>query len=132
KVEKKAKIKKHSDKTKDMPLNGLIVFCTFYKDHLNNKNIQKSKNDAFDYCYKDTSVLTRLRFELKKTVNNSNLKRKFDVILYPNSVFIMSLSTNRLYTHEIVPSTLPIDMIPTRMGYVVRCSKMDAIYGTDG
>lgn len=48
--------------------------------------------------------------------------------LYPNSVFIIPLSTNRLYTHEIVPSVLPVDMIPTRLGYVMRCSNRKAIY----
>lgn len=28
---KKAKISRHSDKTKDMPDNGLLAFCTFYQ-----------------------------------------------------------------------------------------------------
>jgi len=125
--EKKAKIKKHSDKTKDMPRNGLMAFCTFYKtDELN--NISKSKTDAFDYCYHDTSVLTTLRFELKKMVTNEKLKKKFDVVLYPNSVFIMSLDMNRLYTHAIAPSSLPVDKLPTRLGYIVRCSKTDAVF----
>jgi len=126
--EKKAKIKKHSDKTKDMPRNGLMAFCTFYKDYSNDKNIQKSKTDPFDYCYKDVSVLTTLRFELKNTVNDPNLKRKFDVTLYPNSVFIMSLDANRLYTHEIVPSKMSVYRLPTRLGYVIRCSKTDAVH----
>lgn len=40
----------------------------------------------------------------------------------------MSLSSNRLYTHQIVPSVLPIDKIPTRMGYIIRCSKTRALY----
>ena len=40
----------------------------------------------------------------------------------------MSLSTNILYTHEIVPSGLPIDFLPIRMGYVVRCSKTLAVH----
>jgi len=48
--------------------------------------------------------------------------------LYPNSVFIMSLEMNRLYTHEISPSHLPMDLIPLRLGYVIRCSKTKAIY----
>jgi len=34
--------------------------------------------------------------------------------------FIISLNTNRWYTHEIVPSVLPVDRIPIRLGYVVR------------
>lgn len=125
--EKKAKIKKHSDKTKDMPRNGLMAFCTFYKtDELN--NISKSKTDPFDYCYHDTSVLTTLRFELKKMVTDEKLKKKFDVVLYPNSVFIMSLDMNRLYTHAIAPSSLPVDKLATRLGYVIRCSKTDAVF----
>lgn len=126
---KKAKIKAHSDKTKDMPRNGLIAFCTFYKDYVNNTftDISKSNTDYFNYCYRSTSVLTVLRFRLKHT-KKERLIEKFDVILYPNSVFLMPLSTNRLYTHEIIPSGLPIDKIPTRMGYVVRCSKTKAIF----
>ena len=72
----------------------------------------------------NTSVLTRLRFRLKSDVSNIDNKYtpQFDIILYPNSLFLMSLITNRIYTHEIVPSGLPIDKIPTRMGYVIRCS----------
>lgn len=113
KVDKKAKIKQHSDKTKDFPRNGLIAFCTFY---------QNSKNNY------DTSALTKLRFRLKDMVTDPKLIKKFDVILYPNSVFIISLLMNRLYTHEIVPSSKPVDQIPTRLGYVIRCSKTDAVY----
>ena len=40
----------------------------------------------------------------------------------------MSLDMNRLYTHEISPSSLPMDLIPLRLGYVIRCSKTKAIY----
>ena len=136
-VERKSKIKEHSDKTKDMPRNGLMAFCTFYKEYSYqqfdfapkvNVNINKSKTDNFDYCYNDTSILTRLRFRLKKTVADRSLIEKFDITLYPNSVFIMSLSANRLYTHEIIPSILSLDKIPTRMGYVIRCSKTKAVY----
>lgn len=43
----------------------------------------------------------------------------------------MTLSTNRLYTHEVVPSTLPVDKIPTRMGYVIRCSNTLASHKDD-
>ena len=110
--ERKAKIKDHSDKTKDMPRNGLIAFCTFYQFSNENKG--------------DINTLTRLRFRLKG--NNPKLTKMFDVILYPNSVFIISLSINRLYTHEIVPSYLSIDKLPTRLGYVIRCSKTRAIF----
>ena len=33
----KAKISAHSDKTKDMPRNGLIAFCSFYESYYNDK-----------------------------------------------------------------------------------------------
>lgn len=123
--EKKAKISQHSDKTKDMPKNGLIAFCTFYKDIT---NIKKLKTDYFDYFYKETSVLTKIRFRLKKMVDNPKLEKIVDISLYPNSVFIISLMMNRLYTHEIIPSGLPIDKLPIRLGYVIRCSNKNAIF----
>jgi len=127
--ERKAKIKQHSDKTKDMPQNGLIAFCTFYKNYNNGfaeKELKKSKSDTFDWCYKGQSVLTKLRFKLKTKVDN--LPELIDVKLYPDSVFMISLEMNRLYTHEIVPSQMPVGIIPTRMGYVVRCSNCKAVY----
>lgn len=130
--EKKAKISKHSDKTKDMPKNGIIAFCSFYENFTNNKfvgdkykSIKKYNND---YYYKNATILTKLRFRLKKEVTDKNFKEKFEVTLYPNSVLLIPLSTNRYYTHEIVPSNLDINTIPTRMGYVIRCSNTDAIY----
>ena len=134
--EKKARIKSHSDKTKDMPRNALMAFCTFYE---NMDKFKKSDEDNFDYKYKDTSVLTKLRFRLKSTTNDNpkylewynTLEKDFSITLYPNSVFLMSLETNRLYTHEIVPSSLPIDKIPLRMGYVIRCSNIKAYYKDD-
>lgn len=125
----KAKIKDHTDKTKDMPRNGLIAFTTFYQFADNGlKDIRRPKEDPYDYCYKDASILTRLRFRLKDGVNDPKLTKNFDVVLYPNSVFVISLETNRLYTHEIVPSHLPIDKLPTRLGYVIRCSKTKAVF----
>lgn len=110
KKEKKAKIKKHSDKTKDMPENALIAFCTFYKGEVS----------------KDNRCLTRLRFKLKKA--NCALIDQYDVVLYPNSIFIITLEANRLYTHEIIPSILPIDKIPIRLGYIIRCSNVEAVF----
>jgi hypothetical protein len=110
-----------------MPRNALMAFCTFYKNYQGNDflpeeltKFKKSQDDIFDYVYKSTSVLTHLRFRLKNMVEDETLTKHFDVILYPNSVFLMSLNTNRLYTHEIIPSTLPVDSIPTRL---VRWSK---------
>ncbi|QIL42076.1 hypothetical protein G7074_24095 [Pedobacter sp. HDW13] len=123
----KSKISAHSDKTKDMPKDGLIAFCTFY-DMSAMDNIKPSKTDKYDWCYKETSALTRLHFKLKKSVDDPALINEFSITLYPNSVFIIPLSTNRLYTHEIKPSILNIDQIPTRMGYVVRCSNLEAVY----
>lgn len=125
--EAKAKIKAHSDKTKDMPKEGLIAFCTFYDDS-NSGQLKPSETDKFDICYKQTSALTRLHFKLKKTVEDNSLEKEFSVTLYPNSAFIIPLSTNRLYTHEIRPSVLGVEQIPIRMGYVVRCSNIEAMY----
>lgn len=129
-VEKKAVIKAHSDKTKDMPRNALIAFTTFY-DNITSAN--KPETDLFDICYKSTSVLTRLQFRLKKSgiSVHPELVKEFSVTLYPNSAFIIPLSTNRLYTHEIKPSTLPVDKIPTRLGYVIRCSDTKAVFKED-
>jgi hypothetical protein len=115
----KARISAHSDKTKDMPSNAIIAFCTFY-------DFDRVPADHFDYCYKDTSVLTKIYFKLKS--DTSRGIKDFTITLYPGSVFIIPMSTNRLYTHEIRPSVLPTDYLPTRMGYVVRCSKTRAIF----
>jgi hypothetical protein len=127
-TEKKAKIKAHSDKTKDMPRNAIMAFCTFYDQREHSPDQRKSKTDVFDLCYKNQSVLTKLHFKLKPMVTDPKYVKQFTITLYPNSVFLMSLSTNRLYTHEIRPSPLPIDKIPTRMGYVIRCSNTKAVY----
>lgn len=136
-LERKAKIKTHSDKTEDMDENGLLAFCSFYQNYVGdnftdvkNKSIAKSNTDLFDYTYgKNSTILTKLRFKLKKDVHtNLNLIKSFDLVLYPNSLFLIGLETNRLYTHEIVPSNLFVDKIPIRLGYVIRCSKTKAIY----
>ena len=50
-----------------MPKNGLMAFCTFYKN-LSNGKINKI---GYDYCYKETTVLTKLKFKLK--TKNQNL-----------------------------------------------------------
>lgn len=128
--EVKSRIKAHSDKTKDMPKEALIVFCTFY-DNADLEHLKPSATDKYDRCFKDVSALTRLHFKLKSTVNDDSLEKEFSVTLYPNSVFMIPLSTNRLYTHEIRPSMLNADKIPTRLGYVVRCSNLEARYMND-
>ena len=125
----KARISAHADKTKDMPVNGIMAFCTFY-DQLD-KLRPLTKDDAFDYSYKGTSGLTRLRFRLKEPVverPGCTLPTQFTLTLYPNSVFFMPLSTNRLYTHEIQSSALDAELLPTRLGYVVRCSSAEAVH----
>ncbi|MEU3690458.1 hypothetical protein [Streptomyces narbonensis] len=124
----KAKISAHADKTKDMPVNGIMAFCTFY-DRL--EKLQPLTEDAFDYGVKGASGLTRLHFRLKEQPEGRDggaLPPQFTVTLYPGSVFFMPLSTNRLYTHEIRPASLDADVLPTRLGYVVRCSSAEAVH----
>lgn len=124
----KARISAHADKTKDMPANGLMAFCTFY-DRLDKLN--PLPGDPFDYGHKGTSGLTRLHFRLKEPdaeLPESDLPQQFTLTLYPDSAFFMPLSTNRLYTHEIRSSTLSAELLPTRLGYVVRCSRAEAVH----
>lgn len=122
----KAKISPHADKTKDMPVDGIMAFCTFYDDL---DKLQPLAQDPFDYGRKGVSGLTRLHFRLKAPqAPGSPLPAQFSLTLYPNSVFFMPLSTNRLYTHEIQSSMLNAEMLPTRLGYVVRCSSTPAIH----
>ncbi|MCA9719460.1 MAG: hypothetical protein KC468_32645, partial [Myxococcales bacterium] len=49
KKQTKAKINGHADKTKDMPANGIMAFCTFY-DQLD--GLQPLADDPFDRGYK--------------------------------------------------------------------------------
>lgn len=134
---KSAKIKEHADKTKDMPRSGLMAFCSFYEGFVGGVFVPEKKGvectESGDWIYKGkTSVLTRLRFRLKGVVAERDVEgryvREFEVVLYPNSVFVMGLETNRLYTHEIVPPALDHGTVATRMGYVVRSSKTVAEY----
>jgi hypothetical protein len=123
----KAKISAHADKTKDMPVNGIMAFCTFY-DGLGKLGAMES--DPFDRGHKGMTGLTRLQFRLKESAlgRAPALPAEFSLTLYPGSVFFMPLSTNRLYTHEIQASALNAGMLPTRLGYVVRCSKTEAVH----
>ncbi len=128
KKQTKAKIKAHADKTKDMPVNGVMAFCTFYSGL---EKLTPLKSNPFDYGYKEVSGLTKLHFRRKKCIDievNTELPEEFTVTLYPNSIFLMPLSTNRYYTHEIRSSVLNAEMLPVRLGYVVRCSKTQAVY----
>ncbi|MEV4874682.1 hypothetical protein [Streptomyces cyaneofuscatus] len=124
----KARISAHADKTKDMPANGIMAFCTFY-DGLD--KLRPLAEDAFDYGVKRGSGLTRLHFRLKEPAEGRDvaaLPQQFTLTLHPGSVFFMPLSTNRLYTHEIRPSGLDAELLPTRLGYVVRCSRAEAVH----
>ncbi|MDC0670600.1 hypothetical protein [Nannocystis radixulma] len=127
KKQAKARISSHADKTKDMPDHGVMAFCTFY-EHLD--RLGPMAGDLFDRGHRGISGLTRLRFRHKELEigERGTFPDQFTITLYPNSVFFMPLSTNRRYTHEIVPSELEAARLPTRLGYVVRCSKTEAVH----
>ena len=130
----KAKISSHADKTKDMPRSGIMAFCTFYSEL--ERRLERSDSRPFDWTFKQqTSGLTTLQFRLKKCVADRpgcTLQPAFTVCLYPDSVFIMPLTTNRLYTHEIRPSVLGAELLPTRLGYVVRSSLKECFHVNGG
>jgi hypothetical protein len=132
--EHRARIAKHADKTKDMPPDGLMAFVTLYRGDDAFKALKPSNpEDPYDLFYRKTSALTRLRFHVKEDIDRLmmttlGLPATFDIVLYPGSVFMMALDTNRLYTHEIVPPALPVERLPTRLGYVVRCSDQEAFF----
>lgn len=122
----KARISPHADKTKDMPGDGVMAFCTFYEDL---ERLRPMSEDPFDLGHGRVSGLTRLRFRLKESSSGDRaLPASFTLTLYPGSVFFMPLSTNRLYVHEIVPSELDAARLPTRLGYVARCSNAEAVH----
>ena len=41
---------------------------------------------------------------------------------------MINLETNRLYTHEIRPSALDVNKLPTTIGYVIRCSNTNSVF----
>jgi hypothetical protein len=127
KKQSKARISAHADKTKDMPDHGVMAFCTFY-EHLD--RLGPIAGDPFDRGHRGISGLTRLRFRHKEieTEQRGAFPDQFTITLYPGSVFFMPLSTNRRYTHEILPSELDPARLPTRLGYVVRCSQAEAVH----
>ena len=89
--------------------NGLIAFCTFYQGPI---------------CKNGETVL---RFKVKNVEKYPDLKN-VDVVLYPNSLVLIPLEMNRLFTHEIRPSNHPISKISTRMGYVIRSSNVFGVH----
>jgi len=118
--DRRAKIPAHSDKTEDMPKNGLIVFGTFYDpEALRSKKYHEVGGQLM---YKNTSALTSLKF-VNKITNEATI-----VPLHPNSALFIDLNTNKNYTHEIVPPNLASADVPTRLGYVIRCSCTPAVY----
>lgn len=120
----KARINKHSDKTKDMPKDSMMAFCTFYDNSFFIDT--KLKQHGFDWCFgkKNVTALSKLCFKIKNKEDGED----FTVTLYPGSVLFIPIKTNRLYTHEIHVSDLDVKNIPTRMGYVIRCSNTDAVF----
>jgi len=133
KARKNAKISMHADKTKDMNPHGIIAFFTTYSVYdLNSMpGVSRAREgDTDDYLYNQkTSILTELKFRPKPSTEGLS---EFSVKLYPNSVYMIPLSTNRLYTHEIVPPALDASKIPTRMGYVARCSATKVVIDKEG
>jgi len=131
----KAKIKAHADKTKDMPQNGLLAFCTFY-DGLEKLHPlgHDCSSPLTDLGLRGVSGLSRLVFHRKRDVTAlpgcAELPRRFTVTLFPGSVLLVPLSTNRLYQHEVRPGALDAAELPTRMGYVVRCSDAEAVHAS--
>ena len=121
--DKKARIPDHSDKTKDMPRDALMAFVSFYQFD----PAVKYNWNGDDVLYGDTSALTCLVWKEK-----GGAGRRVSVTLSPGSVLLVDMDTNRLWTHEIRPSMLPVAKLPTRLGYVVRCSKTMAVHTADG
>ena len=123
--ERKAKISAHADKTKDMAADGAMAFCSFY-DPAELARLDPSPNDPRDRGHRGQSGLMRLHFRRKS--EDPALVESFTVPLYPNAVFFMPLSTNRLYTHALRSSVLSSGLAATRMGYVVRSSAKEAVF----
>jgi hypothetical protein len=108
----KAKLPAHSDKTEDMPVHAAIGFATFYD--------LSNRKDEYDY---NNNELARMQF-LSKTCKTR--MKTIEVLLEPNSLLIIPLHTNQLYTHEIVPPVSTIDKVLTRIEYVMRSSNVEA------
>ena len=123
--ERKAKISAHSDKTKDMAADGAMAFCSFYEPAALAR-LEPTPKAPRDRGHRGQSGLMRLHFRRKS--DDPTLVESFTVPLYPNAVFFMPLSTNRLYTHALRSSILDTERAATRMGYVVRSSAQEAVF----
>lgn len=125
--EAKAVIKRHADKTKDMPRNGVLAFATFY--NFDGCAAGPCPLDPLDVAYKrKSSMLTDMLFVLKQPEHHPDLPARVRIKLYPNSLLVVPLETNRIYTHEIKAPVLPAHVLPTRLGYVMRCSNQRAVH----
>lgn len=114
--ERKAAIKAHTDKTQDMASSSVIAFVSFY--------------DADDSLDVSSDALATLLFR-RKGAQPDDDDTGFRVALPPGSAFLIPLGTNRQYTHEIRPPGLPVEKIPTRLGFVIRCSATRARFERD-
>ena len=61
-------------------------------------------------------------------VKDNSLPSKFEIILYPNSLFIISQFVNRIYNYKIIPSVLPIDKSLNSLEYIIRSSNCEVVY----
>jgi hypothetical protein len=127
----KARISSHADKTKDMPEGGVMAFVTLYDlDELAKLgSLPGMVTSRFDMKMNGKSIFPTLLFKPKADI--PHLKEQ-SIPLYPGSVFIMSLSSNRIYTHAVVPAVGEVAHLPTRLGYVARCSNRTAKWQEDG
>jgi hypothetical protein len=127
----KARISSHADKTKDMHERGVMAFVTLYDlDEMNKLgSLPGMVTSRFDMKMNGKSIFPTLLFKPKADI--PHLKEQ-SVPLYPGSVFIMSLSSNRIYTHALVPAVGEVAHLPTRLGYVARCSNRSAKWQEDG
>jgi hypothetical protein len=112
-----------------MPANGVIAFGTFYDFSKCDMLANAAWRANGDIVYRGKhSLLTEIEFVLKRPSEHPHLARDFRVTMLPNSLLVISLDTNRLFTHEIKPSLLPVERIPTHLGYVMRCSSNRAVH----
>jgi hypothetical protein len=116
-----------SDKTQDMPDRAVIGFITFYTIPDGIKYTRRGHGLEEDVFYKNTSVLTQLRF-LRKKDAPTDYPQYINVRLLQNSLFIIPLHMNRFYTYSTVAPSIPDHIGWTRVVYVVRTSHTDALW----
>lgn len=93
----------------------IVVFCTFY-NKCKSSEIKQSDLDIYDHRYKKKiSVLSVLRFTIKKP--NVHMKKTFDLLLYPGSMFAFSRSIYDLYSYDMIPAHILGVKTPDTMLY---------------